>query len=394
MNAVGRRVSGARASLEARKSQQSSRRASSEHAGRLAPVKHQSAAVSEMDRKTSGSSTEQAVPAAALTVAKRGGAGRVMAAVAALQSKTKRAPIKEDVTQDPAALDAAFEAVLDARNIPPAMREKMRSLTLRVKADFIKQDQGAAGTAESSPIEATAPAAAELARSNDQEEETKASKRSRPRSRTFTFTRRDKSTTREDCPSKKARSQSKSRPTSMQIPKEQATAALSTPSTTTSSKRGHTTTPPVEYITYFKKNRDPVKIEVGRLHKLRILLRNETVAWVDSFVAQGGMSEVVALLHRTMAVEWREEHEDQLLHETLLCLKGLCTTERAMAELEQVADDLFPALLGMLFDDEKKGPAEYSTRTIIINVLCECSPTRDLIPMYANRSQSITSTPL
>lgn len=72
-------------------------------------------------------------------------------------------------------------------------------------------------------------------------------------------------------------------------------------------------------------------------------------------------------------MEWRDEHEDQLLHETLLCLKGLCTTERAIEELEKVADKLFPALIGMLFDDEKKGPAEYTTRTIIITVLCKSS---------------------
>jgi vacuolar protein sorting-associated protein 13A/C len=34
------------------------------------------------------------------------------------------------------------------------------------------------------------------------------------------------------------------------------------------------------------------------------------------------------LAPESLAMEWREEHEDQLLHETLLCLKGLCTTER------------------------------------------------------------------
>ena len=80
-----------------------------------------------------------------------------------------------------------------------------------------------------------------------------------------------------------------------------------------------------------------------------------------------------------MKIEWREEHEDQLLHEGLLCLKGLCTTERALAELDMVADGLFPALLGMLFDEEKKGPAEYTTRTIIINILCKCDSFNTLL---------------
>lgn len=134
---------------------------------------------------------------------------------------------------------------------------------------------------------------------------------------------------------------------------------------------------PADYISYLQKNQDPVKIEVGRLHKLRILLRNETVAWVDGFLSLGGMAEIVGLLHRIMAVEWREEHEDQLLHETLLCLKGLCTTERAMAELEKVADGIFPALVAMLFDEEKKGPAEYTTRGIVFAVLCKSHPAHD-----------------
>ncbi|OQO03962.1 hypothetical protein B0A48_10604 [Cryoendolithus antarcticus] len=368
MDALGRRASGARASIEGHTSPETSQRTSVEADAHSLPAKRNSVALpSTTERKASGSSTEQGTSAVGLTVAKR--TGRVMAAVAALQGKTRKTAVKSEASIDPAEVDAAFEAVLESRNIPPAMRVKMRSLTLRVKTDFIRQDQGAAISSGSSPVEAPGIQAAETARAETQvEDDAKATKQSRPRSRTFTFTRRDKSVG-DASPPKKARSQSKSRPTSIHVTSEQAAAMISTPSTPTSSKRGHTTAPPSEYITYLKKNQDPVKIEVGRLHKLRILLRNETVAWVDGFVTQGGMAEVVALLHRTMAVEWREEHEDQLLHETLLCLKGLCTTERAMVELDTVADVLFPALLGMLFDDEKKGPAEYSTRTIIVNVL-------------------------
>lgn len=124
-------------------------------------------------------------------------------------------------------------------------------------------------------------------------------------------------------------------------------------------------------MTYLRKVSDPTEVEVGRLHKLRLLLRNETVAWVDRFISLGGMAEVVELLHRIMTVEWREEHEDQLLHEALLCLKGLCTTEVALARLEDMADSLFVSLIALLFDEEKKGPSEFNTRSIIINVLCK-----------------------
>jgi hypothetical protein len=53
----------------------------------------------------------------------------------------------------------------------------------------------------------------------------------------------------------------------------------------------------------------------------------------------------------------------------LLCLKGLCTTSAALAHLTAIEADLFPALLKMLFDEEKKGPSEFTTRSIIMNLL-------------------------
>ena len=63
------------------------------------------------------------------------------------------------------------------------------------------------------------------------------------------------------------------------------------------------------------------------------------------------------------------EHEDQLLHETLLCMKALTTTSLAMQRLEQMEQEFFPALLRMLFDPERKGPAEFTTRAIVISLL-------------------------
>lgn len=64
----------------------------------------------------------------------------------------------------------------------------------------------------------------------------------------------------------------------------------------------------------------------------------------------------------------REEHEDTLLHETMLCLKALSTTSSAMRQLSDIQSTLFPTLLGMLFDEEKKGPSEYTTRSIIMTI--------------------------
>jgi hypothetical protein len=64
-----------------------------------------------------------------------------------------------------------------------------------------------------------------------------------------------------------------------------------------------------------------------------------------------------------------EDHEDQLLHETLLCLKALCTTDLALQKLCELEKTLFPALLGMIFDPEHKGPSEFTTREVIMKLL-------------------------
>nr|POE47220.1 gtpase-binding protein rid1 [Quercus suber] len=375
VGAIGRRVSGARASFEGRKSDESGRRPTAELKRTSSDGRNIFGRRQSVDRAVSGGSVEQAPAKDKLNITKRG--GRVMAAVAVFQGKNKVEPVKNETVLDPRSIDEAFEAVLDSRNIPEPMRQKMRNLTLRVKQDFVKQDQGSKVVDNTAADNSDAKARVESEVDHERqvgEGDGKSTKRSR--GRTFTFSKGDKRSG-DVSPTKKARSQSKSGTLSINVPTEAVStkSPLPTPTTPFGSlgRKSALIAGPVDYITYLKNNQDPTKIEVGRLHKLRILLRNETVAWVDSFVAMDGMAEIVGLLYRTMAVEWREEHEDQLLHETLLCLKGLCTTESAMIELEKVADALFPALLGMLFDEEKKGPAEYSTRTIIANVLSTSS---------------------
>lgn len=67
----------------------------------------------------------------------------------------------------------------------------------------------------------------------------------------------------------------------------------------------------------------------------------------------------------------RSEHDDLVLKEVLLCLRGLCTTQRAFDKLAEVASTLFPDLLAMLFDEERRGPSEFDTRGIVISLLCE-----------------------
>lgn len=58
-----------------------------------------------------------------------------------------------------------------------------------------------------------------------------------------------------------------------------------------------------------------------------------------------------------------------MLHENLLCLKALSTTALAITYLDNVREDLFPKLLHLIFDPEKKGPSEFTTRNIITSIL-------------------------
>lgn len=62
---------------------------------------------------------------------------------------------------------------------------------------------------------------------------------------------------------------------------------------------------PDEFVVYLQSQHQPEKIEVGRLHKLRLLLRNEAIEWVDSFIELGGMTALIELLNKIMTVEWR-----------------------------------------------------------------------------------------
>lgn len=119
-------------------------------------------------------------------------------------------------------------------------------------------------------------------------------------------------------------------------------------------------------------------VEVAVLHKLRLVLRNETLRWVEGFTKMGGMEAIWAMIERVLGVEWREEHEDNIFHELLLCLKGQCTASLALQKLAEMGSIIFPRLLDSIFDEEKKGPSEFTTRGIIVsllNVHIQTSPT-------------------
>lgn len=305
---------------------------------------------------------------------------RVMAAVAAFNGKSKQSekgtPVSSPTKLDPKVVDAEFEAVLESRQIPTHQRAQMRTLKLEVKADFVRTHKldtpqtsrkTSAESAKSSIKQV--PSRSSKSRHGSAEDDDvppkdarpSSSKRERPRSRTFTFSRGGS-------PSKKQKDDKESSKVAM-IPKSPSTRSLVSISSQRSVSKGSKTVAPAEFINYLKKTPKPQEVEVGKLHKLRLLLRNETVEWVHQFIVEGGMTELVGLLHRIMEVEWREDHEDTLLHELLRCLKGLCTTDTALKQFTEISTTLFPALLGMLFDEEHKGPSEFTTRELIIQII-------------------------
>ncbi|KAL6158561.1 hypothetical protein ACJBU6_02671 [Exserohilum turcicum] len=312
-------------------------------------------------------------------------ASRVMAAVAAFNGKAKQAETAHapTVKPDPKVIDAEFEEVLESRNIPTHQRAQMRTLKLEVKADFVRMHkldtpQPSRATSGNSPTaETTKQAPQKSSKSRHAspvddadhgaqgDQSGNSTKRERPRSRTFTFTRNDS-------PIKKQKGDLGDRKTSgktASIPKSPSMRSLRSNASDRSVSNGAKTVKADEFISYLKKTPKPQNVEVGKLHKLRLLIRNETVDWVDNFIQEGGMTELVALLHRIMEIEWREDHEDTLLHELLRCLKGLCTTASALKQLREISSTLYPALLAMLFDEEHKGPSEFTTRELMIEII-------------------------
>jgi hypothetical protein len=259
----------------------------------------------------------------------------------------------------------------------------MRTLKLEVKADFVRthkldlSQSSKTGSMQSSVGESDGKqndkSSARSTKSRDgpvpvkkdslhPEKLDNLTKRERPRSKTFTFSRNDS-------PAKKVRGGDTAASRTAQIPKSPSTRSLVSVHSDRSVSSGSKTVKSSEFITYLRKTFKPQDVEVGKLHKLRLLLRNETVDWVDAFIEDGGMLELVGLLHRIMEIEWREDHEDTLLHELLRCLKGLCTTDSAVKQLAEISPTLYPALLAMLFDEEHKGPCEFTTRELIIQII-------------------------
>lgn len=241
----------------------------------------------------------------------KGGSGTaarpgVFSAFQGLGSRTKSAgSASTEPFIDPKDIDKHLEAMLDRRNIPENQRYKMRNLTDTIKMEFIRQDWAETKTAKS-----------DRPGTNDSDTSMEAStvatpdpadiKKKKHRSLTFSKAGSSKglpSPTKKSKPEGTLGRHFRSKSTDSVVSDRPSSSASSSSTGILSKAKGQQR--PLEFVTYLRKVQKPENVEVGKLHKLRILLRNETVAWTEEFIRQGGMKEIVDLLHRIMEVEWR-----------------------------------------------------------------------------------------
>ena len=187
----------------------------------------------------------------------------------------------------------------------------MRSLDTNIKADFIQKDRtpSTPHSTNNNANTATSDNSSRRGRRKEQKEERQSrdskGSRSRSRSRGFNLPRNG------SWSPKKQRSDSGSssrRPKSIELSQPINLSKVLSPTGSVASLPGtavDTAADPSDFVHYLKEIQKPEMVDVGKLHKLRLLLRNETVGWVDDFLAEGGMDEVVQLLYRIMKVEWR-----------------------------------------------------------------------------------------
>lgn len=184
----------------------------------------------------------------------------------------------------------------------------MRSLNARVKADFISKNKIEEPKSAVEPPQRTSiwgkPTISRRTASDQSSDRINAdaedpAKSPRPRSKTFTFSRGDKGEKQKsDMPPPER--------TSRGYDSQNSTSSRSLSAATGSFfNRNPKPAVPEEFVAYLRKVQQPELVEISKLHKLRLLLRNETVAWVDAFICQGGMMEIVGLLERIMKIEWR-----------------------------------------------------------------------------------------
>lgn len=244
--------------------------------------------------------------------ARSGSRAKVLSAISTMGGQKSKSPSPQPEASesqiDPQEIDKHLEAMLDRRNIPENQRYKMRNLNSTIKMEFIRQDW-----AESEGRKLGRPSTNESndsSMNNSKNSRSDASERDKKhsRGRSFTFSRNSWKIGGSPTKSKKKEGTMKGHTRNKSADSVTNDRPTSSPGGSYSSNAfiaKVTGQQPSDFVNYLRKVQKPEAVEVGKLHKLRLLLRNERVAWTEDFIKQGGMKEIVGLLHRIMAVEWR-----------------------------------------------------------------------------------------
>lgn len=243
--------------------------------------------------------------------ARSGSRSRVLSALSTMggqKSKPKSPSPQPEASEpqiDPKEIDKHLEAMLDRRNIPENQRYKMRNLNSTIKMEFVRQDW-----AENEGRKLGRPSTNESDGSsldNSKSSRSDQNDKKHSRGRSFTFSRNSWKIGGSPTKNKKKEATVKGHTRNKSVDSinnERPTSSGGSYSSNAFIAKV-TGQQPSDFVNYLRKVQKPEAVEVGKLHKLRLLLRNERVAWTEDFIKQGGMKEMVGLLHRIMAVEWR-----------------------------------------------------------------------------------------
>ncbi len=227
------------------------------------------------------------------------GVGHKSKTVTAAKTKADGGPPFDDKD-----IDRHLEAMLDRRNIPENQRYKMRNLANTIKMEFIRQDWAEAQAKKlgrpaslDSDTSGEGPAESDHERHKSRTARVKSLSLSKGGSSSSTLSTKKKA---EGTLGRHFRTKSTD---SVASEGTSLSGSASSSSSLLSKLKSNQT--PSDFVSYLRKGQKPELVEVGKLHKLRLLLRNETVAWTEDFIRQGGMKEIVGLLHRIMEIEWR-----------------------------------------------------------------------------------------
>lgn len=240
-----------------------------------------------------------------------GSRARVMSALTNLGGRNSKSaspspePEPSEPQIDPKDVDKHLEEMLNRRNIPENQRYKMRNLNSTIKMEFIRQDWAEAEGKRLGrrPTNDSDDSAVVVGRDSVRGD---ANDKKHTRGRSFTFSRNSWKIGSSPSKGKKKEGPMKSHSRNKSTDSVVLERPTSSGSHSTSGIIAKVTgQQPSDFVNYLRKVQKPEAVEVGKLHKLRLLLRNERVAWTEDFIRQGGMKEIVGLLQRIMDVEWR-----------------------------------------------------------------------------------------